>query len=185
MSISIKKSACEKYTLRSRDPHWWAVIMISEDGFVSIQSDYGEYSYNWQSIGEQTIKEFLISCDKGYITNKFGGQLPKEFNIDKTRDNIKKDILEKRKGYDLSEEEARVFWDTCDTLHASDKNDFLAAMEDSTFHDRREFCLLDLYDGDISSVEFVMEDSFQLKSFMNEIWPEFIGALKQELKVCD
>lgn len=56
------------YLLRD---HPYAYVTLTDlgpgKGMIQIQSDWGHYSCFWNAIGDRTIREFLLSCDSGYI----------------------------------------------------------------------------------------------------------------------
>lgn len=40
-------------------------------GLMQIHSDWGNYSYLWTAMGQDTlIKDFVVNCDSSYIENK-------------------------------------------------------------------------------------------------------------------
>jgi hypothetical protein len=168
------KGVVDRYRLKEKS--WWADITLSEDGFVNIQSDYGDYHYRWNDFGP-CIKKFLIACDKGYLYSKFGMNLPGEFNFKETIKLIRKDIKEQRKDKVFSAEDCREYWDITEALkkeHYFSVNDWGHAVENSGL-DR-------LYAGDLSSMPCVMDDNYPLTTFLTLIWPGFINILKEETK---
>ena len=185
--ITLEKSKCDKYVLRSKDQHWWAVFMISEDGFVSIQSDYGDYNYCWSSRGDQTIKEFLIDCNDDYLMGKLGMNLPKEFNGGKTAQRIKEDILRERKQRYIESNLARFYFDLCKEIKylytIQDFEDYINSEHFSGLPSKalENLSLLDFYEKDYSSIPVIMDKPQQLKAFFEHIWPPFIEILKEEI----
>jgi hypothetical protein len=174
-SVKCTKSTSERYTLREKS--WWADIMVSPDGFVNIQSDYGDYHYRWGSFGDD-IKKFLISCDKSYLYNKFGGLLPRMFNQKKSIERVRKDILEYRRNNTFNAEDCREFWDKTETLkieHISSTEEWSRLVSDSD--------LSRMYDYDMSNIPCTTEDNYQLTAFLTIIWPEFTKILKNELGI--
>jgi hypothetical protein len=177
MTVRCEKSTASRYTLR--DKGWWADITVSHDGFVNIQSDYGSYSYCWSAFGDSIFK-FLCQCDTDYLYHKFGGLLPREFNIKKTVQAIKKDILEHRKEYpdsvDFNPKFLRELWDRVSMFEREfihDSNDFYRAVEESSQ-------LPFFYGYDMSAIPVYTDHNFSLNAFLTKIWPEFIAVLKGE-----
>lgn len=190
MSVTLKKDVCDRYTIRSS--HWWAVIMLTKDGFVSIQSDYGDYNYHWNARNDNTIQEFLISCDTHYLMEKFGGQLPKDFNCEKTIQNIKRDVLQQRRQNNINADRAAYYRNRINDLSLFDISTPQELMHEmlsvrpEVFEDKHVSCsLLELYDNDPSAVPFEMENPYQLRTFFEKIWPVFIESLKDECSACD
>lgn len=170
--VKCAKSTSERYTLREKS--WWADIIVSQDGFVNIQSDYGDYHYRWGSFGDD-IKRFLIGCDKSYLYNKFGGLLPRVFNQKESIQRIQKDILEYRRTNSFNAESCREFWDITESFnpnHISSTEEWSRVVSDSG--------LSRLYEYDVSSIPCVTEDNYQLTAFLTIIWPEFIKVLRNE-----
>ena len=176
------KSVAERYTLRTQfskedvlTHSWWADIMISQDGFVNIQSDYGDYCYRWDSFG-RSIKEFLVDCDYSYLYGKFGRGLSKEFNYNASLKRIQQDILRFRKDTDIDEKDARKYWDIAlimKKLHCSDTTEWYQLLTENE--------MAVLYHCDLEYAPCVTDDNYQLKIFLKEIWPELIKILKEEI----
>lgn len=81
-------------------------------GQVSINSEYGDFSYRWTSIGSQSLAAFLCSLDIDYFMNKAASAAWQEIDFDATIAGIKAQIIETRleRGA-LSKESARAAWD--------------------------------------------------------------------------
>ena len=87
----------------------WARIWITDDGCISILSDWGNYGYWFGSPGCE-FRQFLIGCDADYLGNKFGGG-SSEYDGEATKENIQDVILRKRRDRQLSATVAREEWD--------------------------------------------------------------------------
>lgn len=61
--------ACQSYTLRNENGGWLAQVVISEDGFLGIVSDYGNASFAWRAFGDN-FKKFLLQLNAGYFATK-------------------------------------------------------------------------------------------------------------------
>jgi len=177
--IKIKKQTIEKYSLKAEGlPNsWWADIAIGQDGFVSIQSDYGDYNYFWNSFGKN-IKEFLIGCDVSYLYGKFGPNLEREFDLKASIKELRKYILESRRTLAFDAKDCRVFWDATKDLERMS-----ITSSDRWYEELCESDLDRLYEGDISYAPCVTSNNFHLTFFLKEIWPHFIACLKEELKI--
>lgn len=60
----------EGYTLRTEAGQWLGQIVLTSDGMYASVTDWGNLSFAWRSIGEQTFKEFLMGLDKSYFAAK-------------------------------------------------------------------------------------------------------------------
>jgi hypothetical protein len=175
LEFCAEKSTTDRYTLRWKDRPWWAVFMVSEDGFLSVQSDFGDYSYRWPAPG-QPFKEFLTDIDTHYLMGKFGRR--EEFNLTETLIQIQRDILEYRQEESITAEDAREAWDA--TMRLSNECD----EDQSDFYHQlmRDTPILTIvYRGDYTSVPCVNEYPAMLRAFCANIWPAFIDTLKKEL----
>lgn len=183
MSISIEKHNCSQYNIKCTDigSHWWAVIIVSRDGVVNIQSDFGDYCYIWSSIGETSIEEFLINCDKSYLLRKFGGMKEREFDLISSKKEIQRYIIEKRRMLDITENEARFYWNRCLKIKAQNTEEYMKSISklETKFNNKS---ILDLYNDDISSVPHITKYSYSITTFFEKIWPIFINELKKEIK---
>ena len=174
MSVLVKKLVSDRYIIKSEKPHWWAHFVISNDGFLDIQSDYGNYSYCWSSFGED-FKQFLVDCDDSYLIGKFGGSR-KCFNFEETVTNIISEILERRRDRNLTAELARDLFDTVNSLDpVTSVGEFGMQLQETQINNVPEI----LYSGDYSSIPVVMEDDPSLVSFMKIIWPHFTAIFEK------
>jgi hypothetical protein len=68
--------------------------MSSRFGLVSLISSYGNYAYDgWGSRGDDTIEQFFMRANTGYLAEKFtydrgGDRFSEEFDAEKTVENI-------------------------------------------------------------------------------------------------
>jgi hypothetical protein len=175
--ITVKKFPSERFVLKSDDPHWWANITVTPDGFLDIQSDYGSYSYYWHSFGEN-FKAFLSTCDHSYLIGKFGKGRT-QLNPGATIARVKKDVIELRKNRTIDSGQARDLWNQADLLESNDVNSFYMEMDPRDF-DSSQVCLIrTVYDNDYSSIPIVMEDDPATCAFMEKVWPHFIEEIKK------
>jgi len=61
--------ACQSYTLRNENGGWLAQVVISEDGFLGIVSDYGNATFAWRAFGDN-FKKFLCRLNPEYFATK-------------------------------------------------------------------------------------------------------------------
>jgi len=86
----------------------WARIWLTDDGCISILSDWGNYGYWFGSPGCE-FRLFLTGCDDDYLGNKFAGGKT-EFDGEETADAARELILRHRREQRLSAEDARNEW---------------------------------------------------------------------------
>src|ERR1700729_2369572 len=90
-----------KYTLHSVDNEGWAVVVIdTKDGYFSTVSDYGNYSFQWNAIGEgNEFRKFLIGLQPDYLHGKLMQGRPdaKIWDEDGTEANIRDGIETRNK----------------------------------------------------------------------------------------
>ena len=119
------------------------------------------------------FKRFLIGIGDDYLINKLGGSNSYIFDFDDTIKNIKKEILEYRRDGN-SAEKVREIWDEIECLESTNNKDiFFRDIMDTKYYDI--ICCNEPYN-------IIVEDIVNppLNSFVKEIWPHFINALKKE-----
>jgi len=145
----------------------WARFWVTDDGCLSIMSDFGNYGYWWGGPGCE-FRAFLARerhGDTGYILGKLAGG-KQHFYAEDTERKIKRRILEWRREGALSKEKARKEWELV-CLGIGDEHDAVR------WYDRTE--LQDAYD--LTSYG----PPRQLVAFMDRLWPLFVDALRAEL----
>lgn len=181
MDYQFTKSISEKYCIRLPKMNGWAIIFLDEkNGTLSVHSDFGNWAYSWTSIGQPSLKHFLIECDTDYVSSKFVGS--KRFvNVEETIKAIKADIIEKRKNNECTEEEARRAIDELGYLDCGEAtvNDFCSSIALECSH------LYKVYNYDMADVPIRTEYESGINCFMKAIWPVFIEILKEEIQKGD
>lgn len=169
--VTVQRRPSERFVLKSDNPHWWANIIISPDGFLDIQSDYGSYSYCWGSFGDD-FKAFLTGCDNSYLLRKFGKERT-EFDAEKTVSAIKKDIIKVRQDRYIDAEEARALWDSIWDFCSEPTLETFAAelMHTDLFQE--------IYSSDPTAIPIAREADPSACAFLEKIWPHFITELKK------
>lgn len=169
--LKVTKTVVEQFYLK-KEP-WWAAIFIDSDKLMlSIQSDYGDYSYRWTSVGK-SFKEFLLKIDDNYFMDKLSGGKT-EFDFDKTRKSIKLDIIRYRKSSDIDEETAREAWD--------DLNNFEAAFPNEFYSELPESIVEGIYNNEDPAIPCEFVTPYRLQAFVKEIWSEFKPILKKDIE---
>lgn len=102
-----------RYSVSNQEGQGWAIAFIDDAGCFSVLSDYGNYAYRWHINGlpvGQNLREFLIGCDDIYLIGKLGFELRKEYDAEKTLQNVKYQILHLRRLGMIEKEVARDEW---------------------------------------------------------------------------
>jgi hypothetical protein len=90
------------YKIRNLPYGGWADISIDDyivRGTIYIHSDYGDWNYYWGNPGIN-FKKFITTLNINYIATKFNED--KQFDIDKTFEILKKEIIDFFPGESLS-----------------------------------------------------------------------------------
>lgn len=77
------------------EPVGWAIYTIDESfGSLTVQSDWGEYSYAWGHGGRggRSLREFLADCSEGYIASKLLVGKKEIIDAEATRKEMKKHV---------------------------------------------------------------------------------------------
>jgi hypothetical protein len=145
----------------------WARIWITDDGCISIMSDWGDYGY-WFGDPAMEFRAFLLQCDDDYLGNKFAGG-KKEFDGEETADAARELILRHRREKRLDAEDARREWRGVPTM----------------------------FDGEVDYAEWVNHQTelgfdytydlaryvrpHAVRQFLKHVWPLFVELLRAEL----
>lgn len=125
-SHSVALGDISAYRFWFKDSAGWAFFYIdSATNVLSIISDWGDYSYRWHNIGEQTLEEFIASSDCDYLTRKLlhGKENRKEFKLLRSLANVKEHICKARRRNYLSAARARELWIWADGTLVCCEND--------------------------------------------------------------
>lgn len=184
----VELTTTETYIVRRKDEvtgrSWWlANIMIVEaNGMLTINSDYGTFSYFWGTGGRakgNTFKQELIRFNSDYVEDKFSynDNLGRYFYFDKTVAAIKRDLFEMRRNRDLNEEDARDLYEQICDLEETESSDLFFAyfMEKDISK-----CV---YNNDYHAIPCRTGNHPRLKAFMREVWPAFHAQLVENEKM--
>jgi len=144
----------------------WARIWITDDGCISVMSDWGNYGYWFGSPGCE-FRLFLTGCDDDYIGNKFAAGKT-EFDGEETVEAVRERILYLRRQCRLSHADAQREWRAL-PKYFDTPEDFASWV--------RETKLQDVYEYSRYSRPHAVQQ------FVKQVWPLFIGQLKAELVV--
>jgi hypothetical protein len=168
----VHKDTIEIYRVRGLKHGYWADISIDEGnnaGRISISSSNGNWSYYWGACGEP-FKRFLIRLDIHYTAGKF--RCGNALDLPSTIESWKRQLLERRRQYDIEAEEAREIYDQIDTIAGSCNTRGDLEFELAQCDELIRFLA---YDPDIQT-----KIDTQFKVFWTKIWPHFIEAIKEE-----
>ncbi len=141
----------------------WARIWITDDGCISIMSDWGNFGY-WFGAPGCEFRKFLTGCDDDYLGNKFAAG--KEFDGEETADAVRERIRDLRLRSGLSATTAREEWDAVPT----------AFDDDVAFRDWMHRTLLS---EAWECAHYVRPHN--VTQFIKHVWPLFMEMLKAEL----
>lgn len=103
----------------SKDGHGWYVAFLDSIGCMSVQSDYGDYSYRWSNFGDKDFREWILTPNDHYLMSKFS-QGKREFDSEATFEAVEEFVRnasewdeELPSKYD-SEEEWREYFIQCE-----------------------------------------------------------------------
>lgn len=149
----------------------WARIWITDDGCISILSDYGNFGYWFGGPGCE-FRRFLTGCGVEYISNKLrAGE--EEFDEPATRRAARDLVLHNRRKKRIDKETARDEWQlVCDVDWGDEYSRCRWYFEETKLVDDYGAC-------DVLQYRTPM----QVQMFMKHLWPLFIRQLKVELAV--
>lgn len=142
-------------------------------GSFTAQTDYGNYSYRWWSIGKSTLAQFLCSLDKGYFMDKAAQQPWREVDLKGTLVQFKSNVIEARKCVEIEKHTAREMWEEIDSFEGETFRNGDDVYR--WFHDQIELPkIMDAYDLPLS-----YRDTPLSNHFWDVIWRTFTDHLRQ------
>lgn len=161
------------YTVSDRKSGW-ARAWVTDDGCLSIMSDWGNYAYWWDrrhpTDRDSDHRDFLCHAGLDYITSKLAGGKT-EIDQESTVEGIKERITRGRREGLFSREEARDEW---------------RRVEATDFESPRD--MWDWYDHSIlpdACEVLCYRTPMQLQMFMKNCWPGLVEAMRTDLQqVC-
>ncbi|MFI5296465.1 MAG: hypothetical protein ACHREM_00085 [Polyangiales bacterium] len=174
-----------RYALPSVRGEGWGIFVVGSDGFFACITDWGDYSYLWSHHGCPDFRLFLLGMTKDphYFITKFAPE--REYDNDKTVENIRKEILRARaeaarRGHrgdppletlkggwpKWSEEHARDEWELVKHL-ASQDLDFRAWYEETAMAEPHDL--------------MKMVQDRQCVTMFEKLIPRFVGLVRAEL----
>ncbi|AMV30880.1 hypothetical protein VN12_19695 [Pirellula sp. SH-Sr6A] len=166
---------CEKKTVlevRVRRPLGVARVVLDglmptregeSGGRVFVDSEYGDWSYAWYSIGKQSLAKFLATCDYDYIGRKFLGGKFYVRDDEGTVSELRKVVLQMRRQGDLSKDKSRHEWELIEQLEDG-YIDWRGYVDESNLCEAWEYG--------------VTKPDPQFMAFWNQLWvPHIVPAL--------
>lgn len=84
--VTDRSPGIERYTLKTPEGQWLGDIVITEDGRYFSITDWGNFSYIWNSIGDRSFKEFLLGINIDYFASKMFAGMAYVTDAKKVRD---------------------------------------------------------------------------------------------------
>lgn len=154
------------YDVRGDRGQWLGRFIITDDGYFSTVSDYGNYAFWWSHAGS-CFRRFLTNIDAGYLLGKISRS--SEYDGDRTVKAARRHILEQRKEGGVTKEWAREEWDLINDHSSLDSRESFAMWWQNTKIDcAHEFSVFD-FPGDA-------------KAFATIAFPAFVKVLVAELE---
>lgn len=147
----------ETWTFRVEKPYDWAVAFVTEDGFFSTVSDYGNYGHYWPNPGMHILKFLGTREDPDHLLSKISPH--RELDSDATNRAIHDEILRMRREKDIDSDTARAMWSNIE-------------------HDDYGEMTLDEFDREYGSLfpdyrlPRVFRHNIQARQFVEIIWPQ-------------
>jgi len=147
----------------------WGRIWITDDGCISILSDYGKFGHWFDGPGCE-FRRFLTGCGPDYLMSKFkNGE--EEFDENATRRNAQEVVLRNRRDQSIDKETARGEWNAVCNV------DWSCEYLRSKWY-FEETKLIGDY-GAANVLEFRIPMRVQM--FVKVLWPLFVAQLQAEL----
>lgn len=143
----------------------WARIWITDDGCITIMSDWGNYGY-WFGDPAMEFRAFLLGCDNDYLGRKFSAG-ETELDADATARGIKERILHSRRYGSWSKALARVEWQLVKSTYFDDEHARQWWYEHTELSD--------------ASDALCYRTPRKVQFFLKNVWPLFVGQLRAEL----
>lgn len=179
--MSARKPLTRFYAVRGEHREW-ARFWLTDDGCLTILSDFGNYGYWWWDIADSDFREFLIGCDNDYVMRKLADGR-REFDGEATVKRIRDWIVRLRRDGDLSREDAAFEWnlvhpkpDALPWRSPDERGAFSCMTNEVEAHEWYQQTRL-------SDATELLEYSLpvQLQMFMQRLWPLFVEQLDAEL----
>lgn len=147
----------------------WARIWVTDDGCISILSDYGNFGYWFGSPGCE-FRKFLTGCGPDYLMSKLkDGE--EEFDEPATRRAARDLVLGARREKAIDKETARAEWESVLAV------DWGSEYDRCRWYFEETKLIGDYGAADVPHFRVPM----RVQMFVKELWPLFIAQLQAEL----
>jgi len=172
---TLKKSTCEKYTIRWGS-YGWAVFTIDEFGMFNCQSDYGDYNYMWPNHGRKSFKHFILELaeDTSYLLKKVSRR--NTFDYEKAVIGWKSELIKVRRARECTKEQARDVWEF---IEASEEYSGSPQIIQKEIFESE--ALSAIWDEPWYIFETDLDYSPQALAFAHEVMPMFADILRKEI----
>lgn len=182
--MSVEKRTMDRYDVRAKGEY--ATICIREwkneqyfGGEILIHSSFGSWGNSWSACSN-SFRRFLIGVDFDYIFGKFMGHDLRQFDGDASMKNLKQKMCKARRDRDIEQEESREVWDEIDAEAESLKRSLDSWVQTLMGIARlRSQAMRELLD----EPWYMSADKPDQSAvcFWRDLWPEFVGALREEM----
>lgn len=145
----------------------WARIWITDDGCISILSDYGNYGYWFDGLPPCGMRAFLAQAGDDYLSGKFSAG-EREMDCTATERAIQREIIERRREGIFSREEARAEWRLASGVDWNSELEQWDWARETKLQEEPWQYFKDRY-------------PIQVTMFLKDLWPLFVLQLKAEL----
>lgn len=155
------------YQVRKAPPHIeWARIWITDDGCISILSDYGNYGYWFGGLPECGMRAFLVQAGDDYLINKFSAG-EREVDHEATEKAICQQIHELMMAGDFG---------ITEKLH---EEEIMTSVDWSSELEQWDWARASKIDDAWRLIQ--TRYPMQVTMFLKELWPLFVEQLRLEL----
>jgi hypothetical protein len=165
MATGNGSTTLRRYRLKNESGRWLADVVISDDGYFSTVSDYGNYAYWWSHAGD-CFRSFLAHLNPDYLCSKLGGA-PDFYDADATEKNIRRAICRARRDGAIGRDEAREEWDLLRDHPVDSREGFAMWFQETSLEDAADFSR--------------WTHKPDLLGFAERVWPVLARRLREEL----
>lgn len=149
-------------------PWGWGIFLLDSTGMFAVVSDYGNYAFKWTDWGKRDFRLFLIGLDKSYLCGKLAMDRSREYQGQRTLENIRDQIIQLRRDGSLTKEQARKEWE-------------LAKMVDSHYAEDFAEWLRETKLGSDSYELSVYDTPAQIRLFYDRVFTRLVEVIKEDL----
>lgn len=146
----------------------WARVWITDDGCITILSDFGNFGY-WFGAPGSEFRKFLTGCGPDYLFNKFTSGNCEACDTAGSVEAIQKHICRLRRDGTLTRDAAREEWELIRENNEFDEFARVHWYEETQLESAHEL------------PRYVRDHANDVAAFMRHLWPGFVEQLKAEL----